>query len=787
VFAAALMLSVLLSAPLAAYPGEPLDGGAQAVGAGDNSTLSNVTGTVHDIAGGAVQGATIVVRSGSRDQRAVSGPDGRFTVKAPASGDVILIVRAGGFAELRHPVAAGAPRTDLDLVVAPATVTETVMVTATRGERRAGDVPASVSMLDRQDIKQSPALVADDVLRQIPTFSLFRRTSSLASHPTAQGVSLRGIGPSGVSRTLVLVDGVPVNDPFGGWVYWSRVPLESADRIEVVDGSSSSLYGNYAMGGVINFVTSPAAPRTLDVKAQYGSRNTPKVDFVGSHVWGKVGVTLDGNIFDTDGYAIVRASERGRVDNNAAARFKNLNVKLDYAASERVHAFVRAGYFDEHRDNGKASTIDGTEEANDTTWRTASGGVRVRMPDASELQATLFTDVETFHSNFLAVPASTPPRNIGRMTLTQTVPTTSVGGMVQWSRAFGTKQYFTAGTDWRWVDGDSEENGLDAVTGTQVTLKRVSGGTQRSVGLFVQDLIVPTPRLTLTLSARVDQWRNYDGHNLETSLIGAPVNNVPSLPTRSDTVASPRAAARYHLTSRVDVWGDIGWGFRAPTLNELYRQFRVGQTLTLANNALGPERLVGGEAGVSVAASRNTTVRTTWFDNRLKDPVSNVTISQVGMNVTQQRQNLGRTRIYGLQGDVEYRLGTAWKLSAAYVYEQAKVTDNPTTPGLVNKWLPQVPAHRGSIRAAYSNPKILTLAAGLQFVGSQFDDDLNSATRRLPKFGLADVTASRAFGSNFELFVGVQNIFDAEYFVGTLPTTVGSPRLVTGGLRLRLR
>ena len=451
-----------------------------------------------------------------------------------------------------------------------------------------------------------------------------------------------------------------------------------------------------------------------------------------------------------------------------------------------MHTFVRAGYFDENRDNGKASTIDGTEEANDTIWRAVSGGVRVRMPDQSDLQATVFTDFETFHSNFLAVPASTPPRNIGRMTLTQTVPTKSVGGMVQWSRALGTKHYFSAGTDFRWVDGDSEENGLDAQTGTQVTLLRNSGGTQRSVGLFAQDLIVPFPKLTMTLSARVDAWRNYDGHNLETSLIGAPVNNVPSLPARSDTVASPRAAARYHLTDRLDVWGDVGWGFRAPTLNELYRQFRVGTTLTLANYSLGPERLVGGEAGMSLAVSPNATVRATWFNNRLTDPVSNVTISQVGTNVTQQRQNLGRTRINGIQTDAEYRIGRSWKLSAAYVYDHATVTDNPSNQVLVGKWLPQVPAHRGSFRLAYSNPKLINVSGGVQFVGSQFDDDLNTASRRLPDFAVVDATASREIGRNLELFAGVQNLFDAEYFVGTLPTTVGTPRLVTGGVRVRL-
>jgi outer membrane receptor protein involved in Fe transport len=541
------------------------------------------------------------------------------------------------------------------------------------------------------------------------------------------------------------------------------------------------------MGGVINFVTAPAAPKSAELKAQYGSRNTPKLDFAGSHVWGKVGVTVDGNVFDTDGYEIVRANERGRVDNKAAAQFWNLNTKVEYTASPRARAFVRAGYFDENRDNGKASTIDGTEEANDTTWRSLSAGVRFRMPDESDLQATLFTDSETFHSNFLAVPASTPPRNVGRMTLTQAVPTRSVGGMVQWSRVFGANQYVTAGTDWRWVDGDSRENGLDAATGTQVVLERVSGGTQRSIGAFVQDLIVPVPQLTLTFSARVDGWRNYDGHNLEKSLIGAAVNNVPSLPIRSDTVVSPRAAARYHLTDRVDVWGNLGWGFRAPTLNELYRQFRVGTTLTLANSNLGPERLVGGETGIAVAASRNVTIRTTWFDNRIKDPVSNVTIGQVGQNITQQRQNLGRTKVWGVQNDVEYRLGAAWRFAAAYVYDQATVTENRANSTLVGKFLPQVPAHRGSFRIAYANERLFSIAASAQFVGSQFDDDLNTRTRVLPKYSLVDLTASRQAGRNAEVFVGVQNLFDSEYFVGTFPTTIGAPRMVTGGLRLRLR
>jgi outer membrane receptor protein involved in Fe transport len=743
-----------------------------------------ITGIVKDSSGGAVSGASVVVRGASGDERqTVTGPDGRFTIDdAPNTGT--LIVRAGGFAPQEQAISGAV---EIEVVLSPATLLETVTVTPERREQRLGDIPASVSVLDSNDIRRSPAVVADDVLRQIPTFSLFRRTSSLSSHPTAQGVSLRGIGPSGVSRTLVLLDGVPFNDPFGGWVYWTRVPLESTDRIEVVDGASSSLYGSYAMGGVINIVSSRPAARTAELKAQYGNRNSPKLDFFGSDVWGKLGAAVDGSIFSTDGFPIVAVAERGPVDTKATVDFRNVNAKIDYRATDRVNAFFRVGYFREERDNGKVSTIDGTPEANDTLWKTINGGVRMVLPDQSDLQARVFADFNTFHSNFLAVP-NLQTRAIGRMTLRQRVPTTGVGGSVQWSRALGAMNHLSAGTDWRWVDGDSNEDPLDAVTGTQVTLMRISGGTQRTLGVFVQDIFVPVPQLTLTFSARADQWRNYDGHNLETTVAtGLPTPNNRLLADRDDTVGSPRVAALYRFTDSVSAWGAWSKGFRAPTLNELYRQFRVGAILTLANDQLGPERLTGGEAGLNVAVSRNTTVRTTWFDNRVRNPVSNVTIA---LN-TQQRLNLGRTRIWGVQSDVEYRLGARWRVSGGYLYNDATVKEFVANPALVGKFLAQVPKHRGSAQASYSH-RLATVGVRAQFFGRQFDDDQNvrivpgETDPGLPGYAIVDVTGSAPLGRNIELFVGAQNLFDKEYFVGTLPTTIGSPRLVNGGIRVRL-
>ena len=505
----------------------------------------SITGVVKDTAGGAIVGASIVVKSGSGEEQTVTGPDGHFAIDRAPSGSATIIVRAAGFAEKEMPLSS---MRDIEIVLSPATILENVTVTPSRGEQKVADVSASVDVIDRDTMKESPATAVDDVLRQIPTFSLFTRASSLSSHPTSQGVSLRGIGPSGVSRTLVMTDGIPENDPFGGWVYWTRVPLESVERIEVVDGPSSSLYGNYAMGGVINILTTHPERRTIEVKPQYGNLNSPKVDFFGSDVWGKLGVAVEGSAFDTNGFPIVAGAERGPVDNNVTDQYHNINVKVDYSPGSRVSSFLRTGDFHESRNNGKHSTTDGVgaPEANDTTWRFVNGGAHFDLPGGNLVQASVFSDFETFHSNFLAVPTETLPRSVARNTLNQTVPTKDVGGMTQWSRTFGSMNFVTAGSDWHWVTGESQENGLDAVTGTNVILHRVSGGTQQNAGAYVQDTITPLSQLTITLAARVDYFDNYNAHNLENN-VACPGNAVVGC-----AVGKPGAGLCDQRADRVD-------------------------------------------------------------------------------------------------------------------------------------------------------------------------------------------------------------------------------------------
>jgi len=786
--------------------------------------LSPLTGVVHDSTGGAVAGAAVIVRSGpGQEIRATTGPDGRFTVDVPETGELTVIVRAGGFAEKTEQVS-GSRSGDLDLTLSPATLFETVTVTPTRTEQKVVDTPASVNIVSKEDFQASPALVADDVLRNVPTFSLFRRTSSLVAQPTTQGVSLRGIGPSGQSRTLVLLDGIPFNDPFGGWVYWTRVPMESVDRIEMTDGPSSSLYGNYAMGGVINIITTRPSRQLVDLRTQYGNDSSPKFDVFASDRWNNIGAAFEGSFFKTDGFPIVAPIERGPIDNNADVAYSNVSGKVDYAPSDRVNAFVRGGYFSENRNNGKIG------ELNDTRWTTINGGVRVRLPDNSDLQTRMYGDISRAHFNFLAVTNAATTRNIVRLATDQNVPTNGVGASGSWTKTLGGRNVLSAGADWRWVDGDSEEAAYVAavptvivpfpggcppnlVCGTQqatLSVQRVSGGTQQISGGFVQDIFTPTSQLVITLSARVDRWNNYDGHNLETTVsTGQPTgNNRPSIPERNDTVVSPRGAVLYHVSDRVSLWGAANSGFRAPTLTELYRQFSVGTVTTFPNGDLGPERLVGGEAGVNVAPARNVTARFTWFDNRVTDPVANVTQANAFCTARSvpvgcaQKQNLGATRIRGVQTDVEYRIADAWRLSGAYVFDNAKVTDGgPNNPALVGKWVPQVPEHRGTLQVTYTNPKIATIALAMQAISLQYNDDQNvnfippatlaeagydtTIGAGLPGYASWDLTATREVVRNLQVFFGMQNMFDKVSFVQTNPSTTGTPRLVNVGVRVR--
>ncbi len=265
---------------------------------------ARIEGVVRDQAGAAVTDAEISLVVGAFTQTRTTNAEGRFVFDSVPRGGARLQARARGFApfEKRWTIADEAP---LEIVLAPEGVFEQVTVTAARTVARVSDTAASVIVLAPEDLSTTAALTLDDALRQVPGFSLFRRSGSRTTNPTAQGVSLRGVGASGASRALVLADGIPINDPFGGWVYWGRVPRESVSRVEVVRGGSSHLYGTDALGGVVNFIPHSNASPLASIEASYGNQTTPNVSLFAGGRLGQLGGQISAEAFSTDGYIIV--------------------------------------------------------------------------------------------------------------------------------------------------------------------------------------------------------------------------------------------------------------------------------------------------------------------------------------------------------------------------------------------------------------------------------------------------------------------------------------------------
>src|SRR5690242_14755625 len=192
-----------------------------------------------------------------------------------------------------------------------------VKTSITVTEKLSTDAPANITALDAKTLDQIPGVDLDDRLRSVPGFTLFRRASGLVANPTTQGVSLRGIGGSGASRTLVLWDGIPANDPFGGWLYWDRFAPSELERVEISRGASTSVFGDLAMGGAIGLFSIPPEPRHFELSYDGGNLDSHELSGGASNVWRRFAVSGFARAFTTDGYFIVPRRLRGAVDTPA--------------------------------------------------------------------------------------------------------------------------------------------------------------------------------------------------------------------------------------------------------------------------------------------------------------------------------------------------------------------------------------------------------------------------------------------------------------------------------------
>jgi hypothetical protein len=367
-------------------------------GQGHNVRSLRIEGLVKDQTGASVPHAQVTLSAGTFQQVLFTDREGKFTFGGIRADAGTLTVRASGFATFHQGwKARDQELTRLEIVLAPEPLAQIVTVTATRAEERLSDTAASVTVLTPQDLSSTAALTLDGALRQLPGFTLFRRTGSLTVNPTTQGVSLRGVGASGASRGLVLADGIPLNDPFGGWVYWDRVPKASVEAIEIVQGGISDLYGTDALGGVVNLIPHQAHDSSLELEAGYGNERTPEISLFTSLRKGGWAGSLSAEALGTDGYILVDDRDRGSVDTPANSQHETAEFTLERVISERARVFARGSIFRETRDNGTPLQINRThlrQVALGGEWQSpAAGGFSFRLYGGPQLFNQVFSSV----------------------------------------------------------------------------------------------------------------------------------------------------------------------------------------------------------------------------------------------------------------------------------------------------------------------------------------------------------------------------------------------------------
>lgn len=729
-----------------------------------------VAGTVVDATGAPVSGAQVELRAKSHSETATTSSSGEFSFDNISAVSGTVIARARGFAEVRLTWSATNGKvTPLEITLRPVGLRQSVTVTA-RTPTPLIESPTSAQELTHADIQASPNLTLDDTLRQVPGFSLFRRSDSRMANPTTQGVSLRGLGANGASRALVLEDGIPINDPFGGWVYWDRVPEESVESIEVSQEGGSSLYGSDALGGVLEFFTRSPENEGLSLETSYGNQDTPDLSLWAggtSHGWES---SFTGEVFHTDGYILVPGAYRGTVDTKAGSQHGTADLMIGRKFGNGSDVFARGWFLNESRANGTP------DQVNNTRVGEGALGADLQLGKVGALTLRFYGDAQTYNQTFSSIAVD---RNRETLTNVQAVPAQGVGGSAVWSRAAGKRQTLVAGFD-------TQENMSRSNEQLPLAAKETSsGGRQRDTGVFGEDIIQITPRWTLSVSARVDHWSNFDA-----SLITIPFNTPAALltpyPNRSYNAFSPRLTLVHQMSARISWSASIYRAFRAPTLNELYRAFRVGNVVTEANSNLSAERLTGGEAGVSVGiVPRRLTIRGTGFFNEIIDPVANVTLTTTPTLITRQRQNLGRTTAPGAEIDATTSITDHFSLVAGYQYVDATVSSFPANSALVGLWVPQVPQHVVTFQARYENPARISFSVDGRMVGRQFDDDQNQFP--LGRFFVLDGMVARSVGHGAELFVAGENLFNAQYTIAATPVPqIGLPIAVRAGVRLNL-
>jgi outer membrane receptor protein involved in Fe transport len=669
------------------------------------------------------------------------------------------------------------------LLPAAAQTLDPLVVTATRAPRPLSDLPVTVDVFDQAQLRASAASTVDDALKASAAFSLFRRTGSLSANPTAQGVSLRNLGPNGAGRTLVLVDGIPLNDPFGGWVAWSKAPRLTLARAEIVRGGGSSAWGSAALGGTIQLFSQGPTSATDESHEQFqfevGDFGTRTAELASVTSRNQDTFTVNARGFHSDGFARTAPAFAGSLDRPTDLEQGSVQLAWTRTTDSGTRGTITARAFSEARGNGTPLQRNRTREA---LVSAAATGQRDLFGQAVDWTATTYAQTQEFSNLFTTV---NDDRSSEAPVLDQfAVPADAAGAATTatWSTDAGTT---TLGADARWAQGETGERYF--VQNGEFSRERHAGGTQSFAGIFAHHDKALSSVLRGSASARLDVWSLTDGYRRETDRTNGASVRDDSFADRSGTEFSPRLGLVWKMSDQWRLQTAAYQAFRVPTLNELYRPFRVGSTITEANPDLKVESLRGAEIGANWTGAKGS-FRVTAFSNDLDDAVANVTLGAgpgivpgVGFvpagGLGRRRENLDRVRVQGLEISASWQPEPSVTLRLDYLYSDATDTATQDT-------LPQVPSHTFVTGLAWQPTAAWQFNLQARYISDAFEDDLNTLV--LDAATTLDLRVAHQFSPTTELFAAVENLFDQEVVTNRSASgsyDLGTPRFTRAGVR----
>lgn len=701
----------------------------------------------------------------NKNLHTVSDENGNFEIKLKAeknSAKIILKIQHIGYKTLISSIETSGLNRKLEFPLRKLTVNmKEVFVSASRKPENIDEIAASTAQIDKKEIESWPASNVDNILQSVANVYVNR---SWGIYSKNASLTMRGL--DGKDRVLILYDGVPMNKAGGGSINWHLINPDQIERIEVIKGPGSAIYGNNAMNGVINIITKkPDGTADIFLKAFASSFNT----FGGSLNAGKqfhvneknLGLNFSAFYRKGDGYYFEPEQDRDFTSAKLNLEEYNAHLKLDFELNSVSNIELSSSFQHDMRGAGtKIYTHDGSFNSYTTFLNSLAYNSQIKN---TSVKVQAFAQYEDYLKQSENISS-----NSGKYKLSESPQTIlDYGVSILFSSPLRQKHDLTYGADYK--EGMLSAEDIYRTSSDYIERK----GNLSFGGVFIQDNWHFAKKLMATIGLRYDYARFHSGSILvtePTSNTGFTEDYSEDYPESSWTAFSPKLSLKYTMNSDFSAYISAAKGFRPPSIDDMCSSRKISKGFKIANPYLKPEHQTTFELGSSFSLIKDWTISSAIYYTKGYDfqyfvgTGDYVDTGGSSLKPVLKRENISQVSVKGVEFDVSYRFNKfLFKANYAYnqsVIEEFKPENNTLEQNLEGKSIIETPANQAFASLARKN-KVLTLNLVYNYIGEQWLDDENTLFTK--DYHLLDFRISRVVLDKIRLAFDIQNLGNVKY------------------------